>query len=72
MSHFPNEVRILSELEGNVYQLERSLREALNHGAQFPVDFGELYLTVARLRGQIAVLGCKLNALSKPDPVRSP
>jgi hypothetical protein len=64
---FANEKRILGEIESCIYNAQRSIREALNHGTQFQGDFGELFLTMARAQGQIAVLSCKLTALdSKP------
>lgn len=67
---FTNERRILSELDSSTYNAMRSLKEAMNHGAQFQVDFAEIYLTLARARGQCEVLSCKLNAFE--DSFREP
>jgi hypothetical protein len=60
-----NERRALCELRHQVSQFERLIMEALNNGCQFSADFGELYLTLARFKGQCEVLSCKLNALEQ-------
>lgn len=60
---FTNERRIVSNITASLYNAEREVQEALNHGTQFTNDFAEVFLTLAKVRGQLAVMHCKFNAL---------
>jgi hypothetical protein len=65
---FSNERRIVSEIVQSLYGAERAIKESLNHGTAMRLDFAEIFLTLARARGQCEVLSCKLNALEMPPP----
>lgn len=60
---YPNERRVIADIEGCLYSAERAIKEALNYGTPFQTDMAEMFLTIARCRGQLTVLSCKLNAL---------